>query len=299
LSETTEGAPPHWRLYSLIVLMTVLWSINYVVAKVALRELPGLMTAGIRTAVAGILMLPLYCRYASKGKLLPWSWRDVPILLGIGAFGVVLNQVIFLVGLSNTSVAHAAIMIGLTPILVLLMACAKGQESIDVVKMIGMAIALAGVCVLQIAPDKITGATLKGDFYVFLAAVAFAIFSVAGKQVTGRFSNITMNTFAYVGGGLMLMPLTLWHSSRIPLTGVSLAAWASIIYMAAFSSVLCYLIYYYALTYIPASRVSAFSYLQPLFATVLAIPYLGERPTISLLAGGCLVLAGVFVTERF
>jgi drug/metabolite transporter (DMT)-like permease len=58
------------------------------------------------------------------------------------------------------------------------------------------------------------------------------------------------------------------------------------------------LIYYYALTHIPASRVSAFSYLQPLLATVLAIPFLGETPSASMVTGGCLVLAGVFVAER-
>ena len=68
--------------------------------------------------------------------------------------------------------------------------------------------------------------------------------------------------------------------------------------MAVFAGVLAYLIYYYALQHIPASRVSAVSYLQPLGATVLAELLLGEIVTATLLIGGILVLTGVYVTER-
>jgi drug/metabolite transporter (DMT)-like permease len=68
--------------------------------------------------------------------------------------------------------------------------------------------------------------------------------------------------------------------------------------MAVFSSVLCYPFYYYALTWIPVSRVSALAYFQPLLATLIAIPTLGEYPTDSLVAGGAVVLTGVFMAER-
>jgi drug/metabolite transporter (DMT)-like permease len=68
--------------------------------------------------------------------------------------------------------------------------------------------------------------------------------------------------------------------------------------MALVASVLCYLIYYHALTLIPASRIAAFSYVQPLLATLIAIPTLGERPTTSLITGGALVIVGVIMAER-
>jgi drug/metabolite transporter (DMT)-like permease len=68
--------------------------------------------------------------------------------------------------------------------------------------------------------------------------------------------------------------------------------------MAIFPAVLSTLIFYYALTYIPASRVSAVLYLQPLVATLLAIPTLGEPVTWALAFGGILVLSGVYLTER-
>ena len=68
--------------------------------------------------------------------------------------------------------------------------------------------------------------------------------------------------------------------------------------MAVFPSVVCYSIYYYALTHVPASRVAAFSYLQPLLATIMAILLLGENTTAGLMSGGALVLLGVFIAEK-
>jgi len=116
--------------------------------------------------------------------------------------------------------------------------------------------------------------------------------------VSARHDAITMNTFAYVGGAIVLSPVIVLNARHFDFTAVSASAWLSVAYMAVFSSVVSYLIYNYALSHIAASRVSAFSYLQPLLATLLAIPILGEHVTIYLLAGGALVLAGVYITER-
>jgi drug/metabolite transporter (DMT)-like permease len=68
--------------------------------------------------------------------------------------------------------------------------------------------------------------------------------------------------------------------------------------MAIFPSVICYLIYYYALKQIPASRVAALAYLQPVLATVLGVLLLGEHVTVPLVAGGVVIFAGVYLTER-
>ena len=298
MNDGAETGRSHWRLYSLIGLMTFLWALNFIVAKFALRQIPPLMAVGFRTGLAGLLMLPIYFWERRTKGVAAWTIADVPMLMFLGTFGVALNQLFFVFGIGRTSVAHAAIMIGMTPILVLAIASAIGQETLRAAKLLGMALALAGVATLQFSPSKGTLTTVAGDFFIFLAAVTFAVFTVMGKRVVGNFSSITINTFAYVGGGAVLLPTTLWQSSGFAFRHLSWATWASVFYMAAFPSVLCYLIYYYALAHIPASRVAAFSYLQPLLATVLAIPLLGEHPTTSLVAGGCLVLLGVFVAER-
>ena len=293
----SQGRPSDRRLYLLLLLVVTLWSFNYVVGKVALRQFPPLLLVGLRTALAGILMVPVYL-WREPGKTSPWSWRELRILVPLGVCGVAANQFLFVVGLARTSVAHAGIVIATTPILVLLLAAAMGQERLSAQKLAGMGIAFAGIILLQLARAPGSPATLAGDGYVLLAAFSFAGFTVLGKSVSSRHGGITVNAIAYGSGGLLLLPLVLWQGSSFQYSGVTALGWWSVFYMAAFSSVIAYLMYYYALTHIAASRVSGFSYLQPVLATLMAIPILREPVSPGMLVGGSLALAGVFVTER-
>ncbi len=107
-----------------------------------------------------------------------------------------------------------------------------------------------------------------------------------------------MNAFSYSVGAFTLAPLSIWKAPAVKLAAISSTAWLGLAFMAVFSSVISYLIYYHALTFIPASRVAAFSYLEPVLASLLAFAFLGEPVTRSLFMGGALVLGGVWVAER-
>jgi drug/metabolite transporter (DMT)-like permease len=294
-----EPEASHALLYGLIAAMVLFWSANYTIGKVALREFPPLLAGGLRIALAAAFIAPAYL--SQKGPA-SWAGRDVPFLLFLGLCGVTLNQLFFMIGLSRTSVAHSSLIIGMTPIFVLLFAAAIKQEQITAGKAAGMLIALGGVAIINALPVETDapGArpTIVGDLFVALASLAFALFTVMGKKVSLRHSAVTVSTFGYVGGGLALAPLILWQARGFSFAQVSLAAWSSLLYMALFSSVVSYLIYYYALGKIPASRVSAFNYLQPVVATMLAAATLGERVTLPVVAGGAVIFSGVYLTER-
>jgi drug/metabolite transporter (DMT)-like permease len=290
--------PACFKIYSLVALMTTLWSLNYIVAKYALREFPALMASGIRMIIAGTIMIAVYQWNRARGKIPRWTTRDIRMLAFLGVVGVGLNQFFFVLGISMTTVSHAAIVIGLTPVTVLMLASAMGMERLGVIRLVGMFVALAGVVMLQMSTAKSSGASAMGDIFVYLASFTFAIFTVRGKQETSRLGGVVVNTFAYVGSAVAMLPITLGYAWSFPFENVTWAGWASVLYMAVFPSVVCYSIFYYALTHIPASRVAAFSYLQPLLATFMAVLLLGERPTTSLISGGALVLLGVFLAEK-
>jgi drug/metabolite transporter (DMT)-like permease len=289
----------HTLLYFLIVAMVMLWSANYIVVKVALREFPPLLLCGLRVSVAGLFMIPAFLWQNGAASL---SKRDLPLLLYLGLFGMTLNQLFFLLGLSRTSVVHSVLIISMTPIFVLLIAALMKQERITVRKAAGMLIALSGVAILHALPPvnaaPAARPSLLGDLFIFGAAVTFSWFTVMGKSVTLRHSGITVNTFGYVGGALALAPMTIYQSRNFAYSGVSPAGWTTLVYMALFPSVICYMIFYYALTRISASRVSAFSYLQPLITTLLAVIALRERVTLPMIAGGAVIFSGVYLAER-
>lgn len=291
--------PSHGRLYALLILMILLWGGNFVVGKIALRSFPPLFVAGLRAVLSGIMILPVYFWDIRRPQTrAPWTAQEIPQLLLAGVVGVVLNQVLFVFGLSRTSAAHAAIVASMMPMIALLLASIAGHERIGPVKIAGVALAASGVALLQIGRNSAHGPSLLGDLFILLSVFALAAYTVFGKSVAMRHGSITVNTFAYVGGGLLILPAVFWQGARMDLGAVGIAPWLSVLYMALFPSVIAYLIYGYALQHLPASRVSAFSYLQPLFATSLAAIFLHEIPGGGFIAGAALVLFGVGLAER-
>jgi drug/metabolite transporter (DMT)-like permease len=267
---------------------------------VALREFPPMLLGGLRVTIAGALMVPAYLWERRKtGDR--WTRAEVPMLLLLGLLGVALNQFLFIMGLSRTTATHSAIFVNLSPIVVLLLAAAWRIERLTRWKVAGMLLALAGVALLQsfehARPGR-SGPTLLGDLITFGGACAFAGFTVLAKTVAKRHSAITVNTFAYVGGALIMAPVTVWEAARYPLASASWRAWACAFYMAAISSVACYFIYYHALGHMRASRVAAFCYFQPPMAAALAIVALGEPITAALAISILVIFAGVWLTER-
>ncbi len=292
--------PSREKLYGLISLMTLIWSINYVVAKVALRAFPALLIGPLRAAVAAVLLAPLYLwtRWRRNGGD-PWQRRELLTLAVLGVFGITLNQVFFVLGMNRTSVAHAALLIATTPLQVMLLAALRGQESITPRKACGMLTAVGGIAVLNLGPGRgPQGASFAGDLFVFLAAFSFSVYTVFSKEVTRRHDSVTVNSLGYFAGALAGAPLLLHQSAGFPYSRVPASGWWALAYMALLSSVLCYLIFYYALNHMAATRLAAFSYMQPVIAALAGLVLLGEPITAAVGLGGLLVLSGVWVTGR-
>jgi drug/metabolite transporter (DMT)-like permease len=274
------------------------WTGNYIAGKISLRVFPPVLLCGLRISLAGILILPAYWWERRRGGVL-WTVGDVPALLLLSLFGVALNQFLFVIGLSRTSVAHSSIFANTTPILILLLAGIRGLERLNGWKLAGVIVALAGVVLLRtIDAGPQTGATLAGDLTTLGGAMAFSIFTVLGKPQARRFGTVTLNTFAYAGGALLMAPVTLWQSAGFDFRAVPFSAWAAVLYMALLPSVICYLIYYYALARMEASRLAAFSYLQPLLAIVFGILILHEHVSAGLIMSAILIFGGVYITEQ-
>jgi drug/metabolite transporter (DMT)-like permease len=90
----------------------------------------------------------------------------------------------------------------------------------------------------------------------------------------------------------------LQQSAGFDYTRVPASGWWALAYMAVLSSIVCYMIFYYAIRHLPATRVAAFSYVQPVIASVAGLAVLREPITLPVALGGLLVLSGVWLTGR-
>jgi len=283
----------------LLGLLLLLWSSNFIFAKFALRELPLAMVVGLRYVLSGICMMPVMAvvRRRSPAPAQNWRLQEIPWLLAVGLLGLVGNQVLFVIGISMTSVAHAAMITALSPVLVMVGAGVTGVERITPIRVLGIVIAACGVVVLQFSRGATGGASGKGDAVMLVSVVVFAGFNLLGKPLAERFGSLQMNAVAYGGAGVLALPLVIGNWTRS--AQASLLAWVGVAYMAVCSSVIGYLIYAHALRHLPASRVAVVLYLQPLLASLLAVSILGELPGTAFLPAAALVLGGVYTVERF
>jgi drug/metabolite transporter (DMT)-like permease len=277
-------------------LMLFLWSFNYIAGKIALRSLDPISLACFRIELAALIMLPIYFSRRHRAKL---RLRDLWPFAYLGFVGVVVNQGLFTVGLNYTTSAHSAVIIAIGPIIILILARIMKLEVITPAKILGMAVAFAGVFLLEAENGSPAQSPfLRGDVITLCGTAGFALYAVLGKKVAEKYDAIAMNTFNCVAAAIMLLPLTVRQGMHLDWRAVGWPGWLGTIYMAAASSVAAYTLFYWALRYMTASRVATISYLQPVVVILLSVALLDDHPTRNLLLGTALVLLGVYLAER-
>lgn len=282
--------------------MTLCWSFNFVFAKRGLRELDPLTLASFRVVLAAVMIAGVYlaarARAGPGAKARRFDRQDFRVFTRLGLLGVAMNQVLFTLGLNYTTVGHSSLIIGTGPITILLVAWLQGLERLTVKKVLGMGFSFAGVAILaaEYGISLRTG-TLRGDLITLAGSISFALYAVSAKQVAQQYDSLTMNTYNFLIGGAVILPLAVRQGIKLDWGAVGWDGWFAVVYMAGIASVLAYLIFYWALKHLSASRLAAFSYLQPVLVTLLGVVFLGEKATGHLVGGGALILVGVYLTE--
>jgi drug/metabolite transporter (DMT)-like permease len=287
-----------------LIVVMLIWSFNYVAAKIGLRHMDVLSFASIRIPLAALLMLPLYF---AQPRRTPLDRRDIWAFAVLGFFGVIINSGCFVLGLTETTSEHSVIVRALGPVLVLALAVALSLEKLTPAKSAGMLLSFLGVILLDAGPATAPGTghaalahsgLLLGDLYTFLSITGFAVYTVFAKRIAMRYDAVSMNTYVVGAAGLLAVPVALRQAIHLQWGSVTWIGWAAMLYMALVTTVASYTIYSWVLRYMEPSRVAVINYVQPVVVILISIPLLGEHPTQHLLAGGLLVLLGVYLAER-
>jgi len=266
------------------------------VGKFTLSHMDALTLAVLRAELVAAILLAIYFGQRQRTSL---RARDIWTFTYLGFFGYVINQGCFIVGLGSTTSNHSAILIACSPIIILLLASAMRLEKLTVAKILGMALCFVGVVLLETEHGSpMHSPLLVGDLITLAGVLGFSVYAVLGKRVARAYDTVSMNTFNAVAAAILLMPVAVRQAIRLDWTGVGWAGWVGLLYMASLSAVAGYLLFYWALRHMDASRVVVVNYFQPVVVVLLSIPLLGERPTPRLLASAALVIMGVYWAER-
>lgn len=225
--------------------------------------------------------------------------RDLLALLGLSVLGVVLNQVLFLEGVQRTTAVHANILITTIPAFTLGIALLLGRERGSALKLAGIALAGVGAAYLAFSRGgRADGATLLGDLLVVANSVCYASYLVLSKDLLKRYDPITVVTYIFLFGAMLIAPLGVPALVRIPAEALTTQRLLVIGYIILFTSFLTYLLSIWALKRAPSSLVAMYVYVQPVVTAVLAPLVLGERVTPHAGLASLLIFAGLALATR-
>ena len=273
----------------------LIWGANYSIAKRLLLEVDPLAVAFARAATGVLFFGTLLLARGGWRSHLDGLKRAAPL----GFLGIFANQLLFMSGLKRTSAAHSAILIALLPVFVLLISAVRHFEPVGLPKVAGVLIAFAGVCVIALERGiDFQGSYLAGDLLTLAGVLAFSAYTVLGKPALRDLGPLRLTGLAFVTGGAGIVALTFPAALRQDWASLSSVALLCLAAVVLLSTLLAYILYYFALSRIEPSKVGAMMYLQPVVAALVAYAFAGETFGTPFLLGGGLVLSGVVLTER-
>jgi drug/metabolite transporter (DMT)-like permease len=137
----------------------------------------------------------------------------------------------------------------------------------------------------------------KGDVIFTVALAIFGFYSVLTLK-RPAIHGLSFAAFTFGCGAACLIPLLIWELLARPVMQLNLPNLLSLVYVAVFPSALAYLCFTRAVQLIGANRAAPFFHMVPLFGSVMAMIFLGERPQLFHVIGFALVLTGVFIASR-
>jgi drug/metabolite transporter (DMT)-like permease len=283
-------------VWAALLAQTLISAGTYLAAKRALAEMSPfalVLCRFILSAAVFALLLAIL-----PGRALP-PRAALPMTLFLGFLVGPLNQGLFFYGLARSVPAHSALLYALTPLGVYALSLARAQERPSRAATLGVFTALAGVLVLLFGRGlNALNGVFVGDLFVLCAVAAWVVYTTEGKRYIAAYGPMRATCWTMICGALWVLPLAPSQLSVVRVLHESPTALGCIVYLALGTSVVSYLLWYYALSRTEPSKVAIFSNLQPVLTALLAWLILGDPLTWPIVIGGGLVLLGVRWTQR-
>lgn len=227
------------------------------------------------------------------------TWADELLLAVTGFMGGTLYFLAENTAIDYTITSNVALVVCVTPVLTALLTSAIYRERITGRLAIGSFVALLGVGFVVL-----NGTVLKihplGDALAFVAALAWAIYSVVIRRFDGRYTTwfVTRKVFFYgivtmvpfiiggMGGGL--------HLDKLAIPVVA----GNVLFLSVVASMLCFYTWNLVLEKLGTIRASNYMYTQPLVSLACSVWILGEPITPIALLGTAFILIGIYVAQR-
>ena len=283
--------------YFIILLPIIFWAFAFPFIKIGLEELSPVNLTILRLFVTcGVF---LFLLLIIPKKFTPLKKKDIVPLFLLGFLGVVVYHLGLNYGEVHISASAASLIIASIPIFTVIFATFLLNEKVTKKIAVGVPLSLAGVVVISLTGttgDPFDVSYLSAAMAVLVSAFVGAGYTIAGKKLLQRYSALSLTVYAFLFGGLGLLPF-LSSSLVAEVTSLSLRGWGAVLFLALLPTVVGYILWYVALEVKTASEISVFLYFIPVLSTIISAVLFQEQITLLFLIGGALVIGGLSIVN--
>lgn len=215
------------------------------------------------------------------------------------ATGIVINQLLFIKGLSLTTSIHASLLSLGTPVFITIIAAWLLKEQLTINKIGGLLLAIAGGVLLIATKDSAGNGSdiFLGDMLVLVNAISYAFFLVLVRPLMGAYSPIHVLRWVFTLGSVMIVLVGYKQFSQVQWGTIAINQGVALAFITIGATFLAYLLNVYSLKTIGSSATGTYIYTQPVFAAIIAVFATGEQITLTKIVSAGLIFMGVYVVN--
>jgi drug/metabolite transporter (DMT)-like permease len=282
--------------YLAAAIAVLIWGATPAATKLAVLHFDPMIAAILRTVVAALVIAPilLFGRFPLPRSKNDWG------LLALASFGGFIGFTLFFsYGVQQTSASHAALINAGIPIFTGIFGAFAERRVPGRLWFAGVGLAITGeVILISLRGGENGDVTLRGDLLCVISSACSGMCYVAGARLSSHLGAISVTFWAVFFAGLILLPFLVWSGLAFEWHAVDFQGWAVMAYLVTFSTIIGFVVWYWALAKGGAVRMGTVQFAMPVVSLGLAVWLFGDQLTVPLLASTAIIIAGIAVARR-
>lgn len=291
---SNRGSP---AAYGALALLALIWGFSYILIKVGVNAMPATVVVLIRTA-SGAIALFIVLAVLRRSPVGPGFRRHLPAFFLMALLSSVIPFVAITWGQYYISTGLASILNATTPLWTAILAYwVTPNERPSPVNYLGVAFGFTGTAILigpQLLHDPLRAGALA-SVAVLVGAASYGLAALGQRRLLAGVDIIEASTWQLLLATLVMVFIA---APAIPGTHFDPRAVGAVLLLGVVGSALAYILYYYILNALGATRGSSVTFLIPITAVAWGRLLFGEQLSAPTFVGMAVILVGIFLTMR-
>lgn len=285
--------------YALLSFASLTWAGNIVLGRAVHATIPPVSLSFWRWVLVLLILAPFTVKTMIRQRAaLRREWK---FLVALGVAGLAGFHTLQYTALGATTAINVALFNAVCPVVIPFFARILWAERLGPRQAAGIAVSLVGVAVIVLRGDPalvLAQGLARGDVIMLGAVACWSLYVTLLKHRPADLHPNVLLVASIVPAVLALFPIWLWEVTTVRTLPLEPMTFLVIGYMGVFAGCLAYIGYGRAVPAIGPIRAGLFLHLIPLFASLLAIGFLGEHLHLFHMVGAGAIIAGIYLTTR-